>query len=540
MTAPLPDPLTKTLAITRRTFIAGALLTPLFRFLRLGGNPAEAATASAGLEFGPARSFSWAALCEHARQLARQPYPSPRVHDANELPLIDYDAHHKIRYRSESALWAQGDGPYPVQFFHLANAFKEPVKLYRVHQGVAREILYSPRLFDFSQVPFAANLPPDLGFAGFRVMHSRAQESDWLAFLGASYFRSAGELNQYGLSARGIAIDTALPAPEEFPRFTSFWLAPAADSRALVIYALLDGPSITGAYRFEVATGGGVTTEVTAVLFTRTAIRRLGVAPLTSMYWFSETNRAQGQDWRPEVHDSDGLVLWTGTGERLWRPVNNPPVVRTSSFLDVNPKGFGLFQRDRNFENYQDDHVFYERRPSLWVEPLEPWGKGSVQLIEIPTQLETEDNIVVYWLPEAPVPAGSTWRFHYRLHWLSDEPYPPELGRVVATRLKWDEVWIQSPPVKRAKLVIDFAGGPLAQIAKNAAVKLIVSAAGAPHGKLVSSSVFPLLETQRWRGVFEIDMEEQKPFDLRAYLRLNDRALTETWLYQLIPPSASC
>ena len=184
--------------------------------------------------------------------------------------------------------------------------------------------------------------------------------------------------------------------------------------------------------------------------------------------------------------------------------------------------------------------MFYERRPSLWVEPLEPWGEGSVQLVEIPTQLEIEDNIVAYWLPKAPVPAGSTWNFNYRLHWLSDEPYPLELGRVVATRLKWDDVWIQSPPIKRAKLVIDFAGGPLAQIEKNASVKLIVSAAGAPHGKLVSCSVFPLLETQRWRGVFEIDMEEQKPFDLRAYLRLNDRALTETWLYQVIPPSASC
>jgi glucans biosynthesis protein len=309
-------------------------------------------------------------------------------------------------------------------------------------------------------------------------MNSRTSERDWLAFLGASYFRSSGEAGEYGLSARGIAIDTGFPTPEEFPCFTSFWLEAGADRGAIMIYALLDGPSITGAYRIEATRQERVVMNVEAVLFARTANSRMGIAPLTSMFWFSETNHQPAKEWRPEVHDSDGLALWTGSGERLWRPLNNPPSVQTSSFLDNNPKGFGLLQRDRNFENYQDIYTFYERRPSLWVEPLEQWGEGAVQLVEIPTNYDIYDNVVVYWLPKVPVQAGSTWNFKYRLHWLADEPYPPPLGRVIATRLGWGGILVGQPhPNNKVwRLVIDFAGGPLGGIEKNAPVKLVVSA----------------------------------------------------------------
>ena len=222
---------------------------------------------------------------------------------------------------------------------------------------------------------------------------------------------------------------------EEFPYFISFWLEPASDPKALMIYALLDGPSISGAYRILASSQGRVVMDIEAVLFPRTAIPRLGIAPMTSMFWYSETNHMQSRDWRPEIHDSDGLAMWTGTGERIWRPLNNPPFVQTSSFFDKNPKGFGLLQRDRNFENYQDTGTFYDRRPSLWVEPLEPWGEGAMQLVEIPSDYEIDDNIVAYWVPQAPVLAGSTWTFKYRLHWVADEPYPANLGRVIATRL---------------------------------------------------------------------------------------------------------
>jgi glucans biosynthesis protein len=369
-------------------------------------------------------------------------------------------------------------------------------------------------------------------------MNSMAQQRYWLSFLGASYFRSSGELDQLGISARGVAIGTGFPEPEEFPRFTSFWLEARADPGAMMIYALLEGPSITGAYRIEAIRQEHVVMNIEAVLFTRVDIRRLGIAPLTSMYWFSETNRWQARDWRPEVHDSDGLALWKGNGERLWRPLNNPPSVQTNSFFDNNPKGFGLLQRDRNFENYQDDNVFgeccYERRPSLWVEPMEPWGEGAVQLVEIPTNYEIYDNIVAYWLPKAPVQAGSTWNFKYRLHWLADEPYPPALGRIFATRMKPAGMHNKPYPANNVLLVIDFAGGPLEHLEKDAPVKLVVDTM---HGKLTgsSSSARQVSGTKRWRGFFYIELESDEPIDIRAYLRLGDQALTETWLYQFIP-----
>jgi glucans biosynthesis protein len=499
----------------------------------LGQNARAEPKPLAGLELGPAQPFSFDGLKEQAKQRAARPYQAPLIRHADIVAKIDYDAHLEIQFQPEVALWARGDGPYPVRFFHLGQQFAMPVRIHAVREGMAREVRYSSRLFAFGKADFAAALPDDIGFAGFRVMHSETGERDWLAFLGASYFRSAGELGQYGISARGVAVDTVLPSGEEFPSFTHFWLEPAANPQAVMIYALLEGPSITGAYRIEALRQERVVMDVEAVLFCRTTIRRLGVAPLTSMFWFSETNHQPAKEWRPEVHDSDGLALWTGSGERLWRPLNNPPSVQTSSFLDNNPRGFGLLQRDRNFENYQDVYTFYERRPSLWVEPLEPWGEGAVQLVEIPTNYDIYDNIVAYWLSEAPTQAGSTWNFKYRLHWLADEPYPPLLGRVVATRLGWGGVLVGQPrPENRVwRLVIDFAGGPLAGIEKNAPVKLVVTTT---RGKLIYSSALQVVGTERWRGAFDIEVEGSEPVDIRACLRLGDRTLTETWLYQFI------
>ncbi|MDZ7621583.1 MAG: glucan biosynthesis protein [Candidatus Competibacteraceae bacterium] len=518
-------------SITRRSFMTSALLAPWLPLL--GRNARAEMNPSAALELGPAQPFSFDWLREQAQQLAARPYQAPLIRHAEIVEKIGYDAHHEIQFRAEAALWRQGDGPYPVRFFHLGRQFTMPVKIHAVHEGTAREVRYSSRLFDFGKADFAAALPDDIGFAGFRVMNSRVGELDWLAFLGASYFRSAGELNQYGISARGIAIDTALPAGEEFPSFTHFWLEPAVDPQAVVVHALLEGPSITGAYRIEALRGEGVVMEVEAVLFFRSTIQRLGVAPLTSMFWFSETNHQPSWDWRPEVHDSDGLALWTGAGERIWRPLNNPPFLRTSYFMDNNPRGFGLSQRDRNFENYQDDNVFYERRPTLWVEPLESWGEGVVQLVEIPTNYEINDNIVAYWTPREPAPAGASRTFRYRLHWMADEPYWPDLGRVIATRMGWIDTPNAPPqPAHKAWFVIDFSGGPLDQLDKQAPVRIVASAT---RGVLRNSVALQVVGARRWRAKFDVELEDAEPVDLRAYLRLGDRALTETWLYQFVP-----
>jgi glucans biosynthesis protein len=517
-------------ALHRRQVLAGAAGLSLAALLALAGSADRAA--AEGLEFGPARDFDFERLKKSAKLLASKPYQQPVIRYGDVLDRIDYDAYQQIRFLPGNALWAAGDGPFPIQLFHLARFFKAPVSMHVVKDGKAREILYTPSLFSFGTAQFAAELPEDIGFAGFRVM-APDSKTDWLAFLGVSYFRSSGELDQYGLSARGIAIDTALPTPEEFPRFTGFWLeASASDPQAVVIYALMDGPSVTGAYRMEAAKHTGVVMTIDAAIYARADIKRMGVAALTSMFWYDETNRHQAKDWRPEIHDSDGLALWTGGGERIWRPLNDPPQVQTSVFVDQNPKGFGLLQRDRSFENYLDDGVFYERRPSVWVEPLGDWGEGSVQLMEIPTDDEIHDNIVAYWVPKTPVAAGSEWMFKYRLHWLKDEPYPSPLARVVSTRLGRGGIPGQPRPKGKKKIVIDFVGGPLEELKKDDPVKLVVSSSG---GTIDGDYVLQVVGTTGWRAFFDIAADGSGPIDIRAYLRLEDKTLTETWLYQFIP-----
>lgn len=451
------------------------------------------------------------------------------------LEQIDFDAYQKIRFRERNTLWAgPGDSAYPVRFFHLGRYFKTPVRIYTVSGGQARELLYDADAFDYADTGFRSRLPSDLGWAGFRVMNHDG-DTDWLAFLGASYFRSAGPLDQYGLSARGVAIDTALPAtPEEFPRFTEFWLHrtdPGSD--VVLVDALLDGPSLTGAYRFNISRRDTVVAEIRAELFLRKDIQRLGIAPLTSMYWFSESNRRDAPDWRPEIHDSDGLALWTGAGERLWRPLNNPDAVRVNTFTDHNPRGFGLLQRDRDFRDYQDDGAFYEKRPAVWVEPIGEWGRGQVQLLEMPTDDEIHDNIAAYWVPAAPARAGSAWTFNYRLHWVAREPYPPEsVGRVVATRIGRGGVPGQPRPKHSRKFVIDFEGGGLDDLKQRFDVDPVITAS---RGRVSNTYALKVVGTRHWRGAFDLEVDGKDPVDLRCYLALNGRVLTETWLYQHLP-----
>ena len=275
-------------------------------------------------------------------------------------------------------------------------------------------------------------------------------------------------MRQYGLSARGIALDVAVADhPEEFPDFTQFYIVSAPDDDTMTLYALLEGPSIVGAYRFLMMRGRGVTMDIEASLFVRAQVSRFGIAPLTTMYWYSETKKPEAIDWRPEVHDSDGLAMWTGAGERLWRPLNNPPRIIVSAFSDHDPRGFGLMQRDRVFDHYLDG-VYYDRRPSLWVEPVpgptgQGWGKGSIQLCEIPTDDEIHDNVVAMWVPAEPVPAGAELNLNYRLYWLANAPFPTDLAITVATRLGRGGQPGQPRPKGVRKFMVEFLGGAAGQ-----------------------------------------------------------------------------
>lgn len=515
--------------LDRRRFLGMTVAGAAAAALTMRGDRAWAENTS--LTFGPARPFDFEILRRRARALAARPYAAPPATAAKLLQSLDFDAVQKIQYRRERALWAGGPGPYPVRFFHMHRYVTVPARIHAVSDGTAREVLYAAGNFDYGGTGIDTKVPKDLGYAGFRVMSGRGAETDWLAFQGASYFRSSGPDNQYGASARGIAIDSGLATPEEFPRFTDFWLADAAPGgRVITIFAALDGPSLTGAYRFDVSREGGVVMDVRAELFFRAGVKRLGIAPLTSMYWFGENDRRQATDWRPEVHDSDGLALWTGTGERIWRPLINPKATQTNSFLDDNPKGFGLIQRDRNFENYQDDGAFYERRPSLWVEPKGRWGRGEVQLVEIPTDDEIHDNIVAYWRPHMKTAAGASQRFDYRLHWAAQDPgYPKSIARVVSTRIGRGGVPGQPRPKNQWKFAIDFEGGPISNMPARYDLKPTVTTS---RGQVKGGYVLKVVGTKRWRAIFDVRAEGKAPIDMRCFVRVGDKTLTETWLYQ--------
>lgn len=497
--------------------------------------PLQSASAASGaLHYGPAQVFTYETLIDKASTMAKQPYTPPPRPMPSVVEKIDYDAWGKIRYKPESALFGQGTGTYPVTFFHLGQFFQKSVKMHVVDKGQEREILYSSDYFSMPRDSIARKLPENTGFAGFRLQESRKREDwrtqDWMAYLGASYFRAIGALNQYGLSARGVTIDPAESTPEEFPDFTEFFIEGAAnDAEPVHIYALLDGPSITGAYHFSVRRTEGVIQDVEAALFMRKDVTRLGLAPLTSMYWFSETEKRRLEDWRPEVHDSDGLAIWTGAGERLWRPLVNQPYAVTSSFVDNNPKGFGLLQRDRAFENYLDG-VNYERRPSLWVEPQGEWGAGSVQLVELPTDDEIHDNIVAYWRPAEPVRAGGSYRLKYRLHWLGDEPYPARVARCVATRIGRGGQPGKPRPKGVYKFSVEFAGAALDPLwGDTVKAKPVVTASS---GEISGAFMEPIPGTRRWRAIFDLTPKDDQPVELRLFIQGNGDAMTETWLYQ--------
>ena len=502
-------------------------------FLHLG----QAAQAGPHLNVGPPQGFSYEALVDRAAAMAKGTYEAPPRPMPSVVEKIDYETWGNIRYRPESALFANGPGIFPATFFHVGQFFQKSVKMHVVENGQAREILYSSDYFSMPKNSIARKLPADTGFAGFRLQESRNREDwrtqDWVAFLGASYFRAIGALNQYGLSARGVTIDSAEPTPEEFPDFTEFYIEGAkSEAEPEIVYALLNGPSVTGAYRFFIRRTEGVIMDIDAALFLRKDVARLGLAPLTSMYWFSETEKRRLEDWRPEVHDSDGLAIWTGAGERLWRPLVNQPYAVTSSFVDQSPKGFGLLQRDRVFEDYLDG-VNYERRPSLWVEPLGDWGQGAVQLVELPTDDEIHDNIVAYWRSAEPARAGSSFRLRYRLHWLGDEPYPAKVAKCVATRIGRGGQPGKPRPKGVYKFSVEFAGEALDVLwGDTVKAEPVITTS---QGEISGAFLEPIPGTRRWRVIFDLTPKTEDPAELRLYIRGNGDAMTETWLYQFRP-----
>jgi glucans biosynthesis protein len=465
-------------------------------------------------------------LRQRARTLALEPASERRkLQLPQAIAKLSYDQWRKIRFRPDKSLWRNEPGRFEVQFFHPGFTFVEGVKVSLADSpekgAQVRPFPFSTDLFTYEGLPAP---PPAEGieFTGFRL-HTPLNTSEYrdevVVFNGASYFRPLGKGTVYGLSARGLAIDMGEPKPEEFPAFTEFTLVrPAPDDDFVWILALLESKRATGAYAFHVQPGDPTLIDVTAELYVREPVAALGIAPLTSMYLFGEDAPNRFGDFRPEVHDSDGVSSWSSTGEWLFRPLRNPPRTVTTSFRLDAPKGFGLVQRDRTFDHYQDLEARYQDRPSAWVEPVKGFEKGSLRLLEIATQLETDDNIALAWVPDAQPQRGEPLALSYRLHVGSADDVQGPAARVAATRLGRTE--------KGYRFLVDFVGPALL---RSEGVEAIISASG---GRILEQHIEQNAFAEGIRASFEVAADPNtRDIELRAFLKNETDVLTETWSY---------
>lgn len=456
-----------------------------------------------------------------ARRMSASPYVPKRL-DNPALAQLTYDQYRDIRFNSDFGVWRNQQVPFRAELFAAGFLFQTPVNVSIVEAGMARDLVASPGMFSLG--PHVAKLleGQTLPLSGFRLrtrLNSRSVWDEFLVFQGASYFRAVSKGTAYGMAARGLAIRTAHPTGEEFPAFTHFWIErPAANATGIVVHALLDSPSTTGAYRFSVTPGNETVMDVDATLFPRVALDNIGLAPLTSMFLFDESERTRIDDFRDEVHDSDGLQIVLDSGERIWRQLKNPTQLQASSFTSTAPRGFGLVQRSRRVSDYHDFEAHYELRPSAWIEPTSQWGAGSVELIEIPSSGETHDNIVTFWRPQQTLPAGKPWRFSYRMRWSAQPKLTPTLGRVTATRSG------PSFDGKRRIFVVEFAG-------TGRDPGGLEIDAGTSGGKLSNLVLQPNPLTKGVRASFELEPDSDVA-ELRLRLMRNERPITETWLYR--------
>ncbi len=524
-----------TSAFTRRNFLAALSAAAIFASTRQA-YAQDAANQTVTNE----AEFSFDILSEQMKQAATKAYLAP-AEVGGYLKDLTYDTYRLIRFNPDQARFSDvKDGGFRLQAFHMGWLFKRPVGLFEVTEGKSRPLDISTDDFIYDRearekVPEHAPLP---GIAGFRLHYPLNRPDiydELIAFQGASYFRALGRGSNYGLSARGLAINTGSSDPEEFPDFTRFYVErPTSGATSITIYAALESPSLTGAYQFVITPGENTVIETTARLYLREDIPQLGIAPLTSMFLFAERNRHQFDDYRPNVHDSDGLAIETQNGTRMWRPLSNPPKLASSYFSEISPKSFGLFQRDRSFASFQDPSANYERRPSVRVEPLNDWGKGTVRLVEIPSDLEANDNIVAFWMPEGGGAAGQEMEFRYRLVWGDLSPdEKAEKAYILETRAgEGGFSGVENTDGTR-KFVIDFKGGLLAKLPESAidTLKPITAATG---GEIVTQTLSFIPQEGIWRLVMDVSAEPGSTVELLARIEGYGKLLTEIWAYQWI------
>jgi len=523
----------------RRSFIigGGAALAGVTAFLNSVAFAQDQvpATPPAAAPAEEAQPFSFDLLTAAMKEKAAKEYQPVQEAMPEIVTELTYDQHRGIRFLPEASFFA-GESPFELQAFHPGWLFKQPVHLHLVENGTATRMHITSDMFEYR----APLVDPEAfkgiefpGVAGLRLhypINTPDVMDELVSFLGASYFRALGRGSIYGISARGLAVNTATSDGEEFPIFTDFWIEkPGRRNKSIIVYAALDSASVTGAYAFQITPGQNTIMDVTARLFIRKDIQRLGIAPMTSMFLFGENNRHAFDDFRGEVHDSEGFKIVRANGEELWRQLNNPKELANSFFGETGVKGFGLFQRDRNFDHYQDAEAHYERRPSLLVEPLNDWGKGYLNLVEIPTELEVNDNIVAFWMPDGEVKAGQELEYRYRLTWGSIEEPTGQLARAAALRTGVGGTSGVENPEGLRKFVVDFEGDVLGNLSADSNVEASISVTRA---EIVHSAVSRVEANGAWRLAIDLMPEGDAPVEMSGYLTLDGKRLSETWAYQ--------
>ncbi|WP_227367785.1 glucan biosynthesis protein [Halomonas sp. M20] len=480
-------------------------------------------------------------VTELAQEKASSEYQQPQSPLPESLANLDYSTYQDIHFRKDSALWSN-EGLFEVQFFHLGFLYDTPVDIRVLENGRIEDVNFEMGMFDYGKKAARvrdelANMDQrKLGFAGLRLhypLNTPHRKDEFLVYLGASYFRVAGRGQGYGISARGLAVNTATQGGEEFPAFRSFWLVePESESATVTLLALLDSPSVAGAYRFDIDVANNIVINVDSHLFARNDVPKLGVAPLTSMFLHGENSFNRHDDFRPEVHDSDGLLMLTSGNQWIWRPLSNPQTLNVTQLRDTSPLGFGLMQRDREFDSYLDMSANFQRRPSLWVEPREgDWKEGGVELVEIPVDSSVNDNIVAYWVPDEEFRAGDERRYQYRLSTYGKHLPEQELGRVIRTRQGWSANAKDAEPAPRTlrRFVVDFRGGnELASLNGSQPVEAELTVA---RGKVSDLEVTQLPDGRTWRASFKLAPQNKASSDMQLKLKLRGRTLTETWSY---------
>jgi len=494
--------------------------------------------------------FTFIEVVAKAKDMATRPFVDPEGSVPDFLLRLNYDQWRDIRFKEDKTLWREEKLPFEVQFFHPGLFYNRTVAINTFGREGVTAVPFSPDYFDYGANLIAEKIPVDFGFAGFRLLYSLNDSTNHLdeiaAFLGASYFRAVARNQVYGLSARGLALDTGLESGEEFPYFKEFWIQePGAEAKEILIYALLDSKRITGAYRFTIRPGEKTDMVIEGKLFRREEIKKIGIAPLTTMFFYGEyTNKRPVDDFRPEIHDSDGLLV-KSPGEIIWRPIVNPRHLFINSFQLSELAGFGVFQRDIDFDHYQDLESRYDLRPSATVAPVGNWGPGHVELVQIPSENETNDNIVAYWVADRLPAMEEPITFSYVLSWGAPAGESNGLGEVVATRSA-------SPKADNSrKIIIDFKGGKLdklpAELPSEAPVEASISIG--KDGEIVDHQLFRVKPTGCWRLVFRvrrngdgsvaeslaIPLLNRQPVEVRAYLTQGEVKLTETWSYAIWP-----